>query len=171
MKKFFTVAVAMAISLSFAGCGGSTSGAEGAAAETVSETDDGSLITFENEVLAENDVVRIELINFYTEDVNGTDGKQNEKNITVRTTNKSDKEIWLNPSGFYINGEKMYVAMLSGPIAPAPGKSGNYNFRVAIDTKPDHTALDSLEESVVGCRSTCGWCGLHRYLYRRQTEE
>lgn len=104
-----------------------------------SESQDENLRTFENVVLAENDVAKIELVNFFAEDVNWADGKQNEKKITIKVTNKSDDEISVWPEDAYLDGEKAYI--VNNPVTVASEMSGNHDFFVAKDTKPEHTAL------------------------------
>jgi len=165
MRKFFTAAVASAVMLSLAACGGQESTAVSETTETAAEesgqeaesetqtesaeeteAEDEDLISFENVTLVDNDILTIELVNFYAEDVNWSEGEQNEKSITIKATNKTDHEFFLNPDGFYLDGEELYVSMQDGSINPAPGKSANYSFRVARDTKPEHTALESLDE-------------------------
>lgn len=110
------------------------------------ESTNDSIIEFDNIILVDDETVTIELVNFYSEDVTWGSGTQNEKYITVRATNKTDHEIFLNPRKFYLNNEECYVSMKSGSIAPDPGKSGSYSFMVAYNTTPEHTALKSLEE-------------------------
>jgi hypothetical protein len=61
-------------------------------------------------------------------------------------TNKTDHGILLNPDKFYLNDEEAWVSMENGSITPDAGKSGTYSFNVAINTMPEHTALDSLDE-------------------------
>ena len=157
MKKIFVAAATAAVMMSLTACGSQKSSAlsettQEAAAETEAETEseteeeDENIISFENVTLADNDVLKLELVNFYAEDVNWREGKQNEKSITIKATNKTDHEIFLNPDGFYLDGEELFVSMQDGSISPAPGKSASYSFRVARDTKPEHTALESLDE-------------------------
>ena len=105
-----------------------------------------SLIEFENVVLVDNDAIKIELVNFYAEDVKWFSDVQNEKYITVKATNKSNHDISLNPGNFYLGDEAVVAIMITGSIAPAPGKSGNYAFMIQYNTSPESTALDSLEE-------------------------
>ena len=109
---------------------------------------DNSIIKFEDVVLFEDDVIKLELANFYAEDHNWVEGAQNEKCFTVKATNKTNHEVMCHTDKLYLgdNTEKLYICVLSSTIAPDPGKSGYYDFCVAYDTIPEHTALDSLED-------------------------
>ena len=95
MKKIFVAAATAAVMMSLTACGSQKSSAlsettQEAAAETEAETEseteeeDENIISFENVTLADNDVLKLELVNFYAEDVNWSEGKQNEKSITIR---------------------------------------------------------------------------------------
>ena len=84
------------------------------------------------------------MVNFFAEDVNWADGKQNEKKHTIKVTNKSDDEISVWPEDAYLDGEKAYI--VNNPVTVASGMSGNHDFFVAKDTKPEHTALESIDD-------------------------
>ena len=157
MKKKLLAATAVATAMALSACGGGTeadvteaqANAESPAKDATeeseeSESQDENLRTFENVVLAENDVAKIELVNFFAEDVNWADGKQNEKKITIKVTNKSDDEISVWPEDAYLDGEKAYI--VNNPVTVASGMSGNHDFFVAKDTKPEHTALESIDD-------------------------
>jgi len=116
------------------------------AAKADEENNDDSRIDFDEVLLAENDTVSLYLVSFYAEDVNWSSGMQNEKYIMVKAKNKSDHKILMNPGKFYIDDEKCYVSMADGSISLDSGKSGTYAFCVGTDTKPEHTALASLDE-------------------------
>ena len=103
------------------------------------------VIEFTDVVLIDDDTVKIELVKFYAKDVNWTSGKQNEKYVTFKTTNKSNHEISINPGKFYLNNEEAYVSMVDGSMNPAPGKSGQYSFNVGYNETPEHKALESLD--------------------------
>lgn len=107
--------------------------------------DDNATIEFNDVVLIDDDNVTIELANFYSEDVNWSEGKQNEKCVTFKTTNKTNHEIVINPGKFYLNDEETFVSMIDGSMCPAPGKSGKYSFYVGYKDAPGHKALESLD--------------------------
>lgn len=107
---------------------------------------DDDVITFENVIVADDENVTIELINFYEKNVNWWEGAQNEKYVTFRFKNKTDHVIKLNPGNFYLNDEKAYVTMEGGTVSLEAGRAGKYAYMVAEDTQPVHTALQSMEE-------------------------
>lgn len=157
MKKAISMLLVLALCLSLCACGKSTSSKSNAnvaqnavndftPTQTESVNANDSLIEFENVVLVDNDTVKIELVNFYAEDVDWYSDVQNEKYITVKATNKSNHDIALNPGNFYLGDEAVVAFIITGSIAPAPGKSGNYTFMIKYNTSPESTALDSLEE-------------------------
>ena len=80
----------MATAMALSACGGGTetdvteAQASNESQAEESESQDENLKTFENVVLAENDVAKIELVNFFAEDVNWADGKQNEKKFRLK---------------------------------------------------------------------------------------
>lgn len=142
MRKVYKLLSSVLMATALA-CGSSTVFfAEDAAAEEAA----GGSVSFDNVVLADTDVVTIALTGFYEEEVNWQEGAQVEKSFSVKVTNKSDHGIMLNPGHFYINDEKCYVSMQNGSVDLEAGKSGNYSFMVAFDTKPQHTALASLDQ-------------------------
>lgn len=119
-----------------------------------------SLIEFDEVLVAENDTVALYLVSFYAKDVNWSAGAQNEKYISFKAKNKSDHKIFLNPDKFYLNDEKCYVSMADGSISLDAGRSGTFSFCVGSDTKPEHTALKSLDE-LYGLEGA--FSGLHDY--------
>lgn len=164
MKKTILLTTISAFAIFLAACGSQASSSaeettanvkteenETDAAESKAESGAGevskdkNLITFKDKILADNDIVKLELVNFYAQEVNTAEGKQNQKYISIKATNKTDHDFFLNPE-FYLDGEKAYVALQGGSIGPAPGKSANYSFLVARDTKPQPTPLETLEE-------------------------
>lgn len=157
MKKAISMLLVLALCLSLCACGQSTSSKSNAnvaqnavndftptQTENVNVND--SLVEFENVVLVDNDTIKIELVNFYAEDVNWFSDVQNEKYITVKATNKSNHDITLNPGNFYLGDEAVVAIITTGSIAPAPGKSGSYTFMIKYNTSPEATSLNSLEE-------------------------
>lgn len=158
MGKWMSLLLAGVVCISLTACGGGNDGTDkdgGKASteadsskqgeETVAETEDSNIINFEDVVLVDNDDVKIELVSFYAEDVNWTEGKQNEKCITLKVTNKTDYDINFS-SEFYLDGERTYTIFHGGSNDVAAGKSGNCTFCIAKDTQPEHTALESLDE-------------------------
>ena len=83
---------------------------------------DDDVITFENVIVADDENVTIELINFYEKNVNWWEGAQNEKYVTFRFKNKTNHVIKLNPGNFYLNDEKAYVTMEGGTVSLEAGR-------------------------------------------------
>lgn len=141
MKKAISLLLALVLCLSLCACGSS-----GQTNTPAASQDNNEMIEFEDIIVADDMNVTIELVNFYVEEYNWTEGKQQEKIVTFRFTNKTEQELLLNPGNFYLNNEKTYVSMENGSVSLEAGRAGKYSFLVAEDTSPEHTALKSLEE-------------------------
>lgn len=103
-------------------------------------------IEFTDVVLIDDELVKIELVNFFEKNVNWSTGKQNEKCITFKATNKTNYELSIHTDKFYLKDEEAFVCMMDGTMCPAPGKSGKYSFYIGKQGTPEHSALESLEE-------------------------
>lgn len=147
MKRTFSALLALIVALSLCAFGSGSAKASSTSDDSpqIKRISD-DLIEFENVILVDNDTLTIELVNFYAEDSNWVEGSQNEKHITVKVKNKTAKEFFLNPDQFYLNDEAAWIICVDGSIVPAPGKSMKCSVIVAYDTKPEHTALGSLDE-------------------------
>ena len=144
MKKTLALVLALLLTLGLCACGNSNLTTQSVQSNNKK---DENIIEFDGIILVDNDTVTLELVNFYSDDVNWSGSKaQNEKYITIKATNKTDHEIVLNPGNFYLNNEAAYVMMATGSITPDPGKSAKYSFLIANDTQPEHTALNSIDE-------------------------
>ena len=117
-----------------------------AAPTSEANNDSASLIEFNNEVLFEDQTLRLELVNFYSKDVNWTDGLQNEKYITLKGTNKSASEIKINPKTFYVKDEEADV-MADRTMILAGGKTATCGYMIAHrgTGTVNHIALESLD--------------------------
>lgn len=113
---------------------------------TASQDDNNEMIEFENTIVADDMDVTIELVNFHTKEYDWVEGKQQEKIVTFRFTNKTDQQLFLNADNFYLDNEKAYVCMEDGTVSLEAGRAGKYSFIVAENTSPEHTALRSLDE-------------------------
>ena len=140
MKKLFSLLLVVTMILSLCACGTNDNNSVAKKDENGNE-----IIEFTDIILVDDDTVTIELVNFFSKDVNWSEGKQNEKCVTFRTTNKTNHEITINPGNFYLNDEEAYVCMIDGSMCPAPGKSGKYSFYVGYEDTPEHRALESLD--------------------------
>lgn len=167
MKKLLIMMIATVLAVSLTACGNKDNamknqpGSSESSESSTSEAKDNEMknqqeslepemkvIDFENTVLADNDVVTVELVQFYEEEVNwnGPETPVFEKNITLQVKNKSDYEIIFNYSDAYIGDEAVRVSMYDGNEGPAPGKSKKYRYCIEQDTAPDHTPLESIED-------------------------
>lgn len=103
---------------------------------------------FKDVILFDDDLVTIELVKFYEEEVNWgySSGPLMEKYFTVKVKNKSDKELLFDLRDAYIHDESVTLAMMDGNQGPAPGKTKTYTYNVYYNTNPEHTPLDSIED-------------------------
>lgn len=142
MKKTMALLLALVMCLSLCACGasGETNSSE------ASQEGGNEMIEFENTIVADDMDVTIELVNFHTKEYDWVEGKQQEKIVTFRFTNKTDQQLFLNADNFYLDNEKAYVCMEDGTVSLEAGRAGKYSFIVAENTSPEHTALKSLDE-------------------------
>lgn len=146
MKKIIALLLAVILCMTLCACGGNKQSNDNNTTTSSTENNN-EVIEFTDTVIFEDDNVKLELVNFFTEEVNLSTGKEIEKCFTVKTTNKSNKKISITPNNFYLNDEKVLISMKNGGMNPDPGKSGKYSFCVSyISTTVHGTALDSLEE-------------------------
>lgn len=150
-KSFLVLAAVLMLS----GCSGTGnqsatagSSANGSAASSSSASDqtNDELIEFDNIIVADDQNVTVALVNYYVKPTNWSEGARDEKCITFKVTNKSDRNILFNLRDAYINDEKVKVIMMNGNSGPKPGKSGNYGYYVDYDTSPNPTELESLDK-------------------------
>lgn len=147
MKKTLALLLAVTMCLSFTACGSSVQKKDSSADTNQAIAEKNSdMIEFDGIIVADDMNVTIELVSFYSEEINWSNGAQNEKIISLRFMNKTDHEIVLNPGNFYINDEKVYVSMCDGSVSLEAGRAGKYSYLVAEDTNPEHTALKNLDE-------------------------
>ena len=152
MKKLIALLLAAVMCLSLCACGasGKTNSSDTSmnSGNTASQNGNNEMIEFENTVVADDANVTIELVNFYTEEINWGTSTQQEKIVTFRFTNKTGQSIALDPRDFYINNEKAYFCPQEGQgsVILEAGRAGKYSYIIAEDTSPEHTALKSLDE-------------------------
>ena len=125
-----------------------SSSASASAAEASQEEADDDIIEFENVVLVDDDVVTVELTQFFEKEVNwaGADKPSMEKYITLKVHNNSDTDILFNLEDGYVHGEGVKVIMSNGNSGPAPGKTKTYSYDIQYETTPDATPLESLDD-------------------------
>ena len=109
---------------------------------------DNNIIEFSDTILLDNDLVTVELAQFFEKEVNwaGASEPQMEKYVTLKVHNNSDKEIMFNLTDAYINDESVTVVMQDGNSGPAPGKTKTYTYGIRYNTSPNPKALDSIED-------------------------
>lgn len=146
MKRILVVFLALTISLLSCACENATSSQTTGNDIQVTEAKKDDIIEFDHLILADDVNVRIELVNFYAEDVNWSTGAQNEKIVTFQFQNKTDHNILWSNGNFYLNNERTFVMFNSGTTSLEAGRSGKASMIIAEDTQPEHTALKSLDE-------------------------
>ena len=111
-------------------------------------SDEGGIIEFTDTILLDNDLVTVELMQFFEKEVNwlGASEPQMEKYVTIKVHNNSDKEILFNLNDAYINDESVTVLLQDGNKGPAPGKSKTYSYDFQYNIGPNPKALDSMED-------------------------
>ena len=97
MKKSIAMLLALVLCLSLCACGASGKAnpfdAFMDSGNTASQDDNNEMIEFENTVVADDMDVTIELVNFHTKEYDWVEGKQQEKIVTFRFTNKTDQQL------------------------------------------------------------------------------
>ncbi len=117
--------------------------------DSAAEEEKPAIIEFTDVVLVDDDTVRIELVNFYEQEYNWNTGKQIEKCLTYKVTNKSDHELLIYLEDPYIDDESVSRSGVDGVgNAPKPGKTASYRYRIYYNSPADKNgkALDSLDD-------------------------
>lgn len=101
---------------------------------------------FEDVVLYEDGNFAIKLETMYQKEINHSDiGKKIESHITMRLTNKTDRDIIISSNGFYLHDEKLRNVQCGGSDKVLAGKSNTITYYMQYDTSPDPTPLESME--------------------------
>lgn len=104
-------------------------------------------VPFDGVVILDNEIVQVELTQFFQEEVNWADeGKQIEKNFTLKVFNKSDSDIIFNVQDGYVHDESVSIVMHDGNSGPQPGKSKTLSYNVRYNTSPNETPLESIDD-------------------------
>ena len=111
------------------------------------EEDDG-IVEFDDVTIVDDDRITVKLTQFYEKEVNwlGSTEPVMEKYFTFKVKNKTDGDILFNVNEGYINDEGVTLIMQDGNSGPAAGKSKNYSYDVQLDTSPEGTPLESLDD-------------------------
>lgn len=107
---------------------------------TIVEESDNEIQFGDDTVILENDIARVELVNFYQEEYNGTI----EKYITLKVTNKCEREFLFDLGRIYIGDEAVRWWAQDGNWGPIPGKSGCYSYEI-VHEDADDTPIDSMD--------------------------
>ena len=143
MKKFILI---MMICLVLSGCGASTPASSGGSGNSPqSGSSDSTVIHFDDTVIFENDDLKISLTDFYTEEMNWTEGKETESIVNFKIKNKSSSDMLINFRGF-LDDEKASCIMHNTGNKFEAGKSANSTYIIKREAVPKNKALDSVEE-------------------------
>lgn len=105
----------------------------------------GEVIEFNNTVLIDDDLVRIELVKFYTSENYSDEDDTPHKSFCFKCTNKSDDyEMDIYPIDCYVEDEMVNVVMI-GANNIMPGKTAYYDYYVEYERSEDRIQLDSLD--------------------------
>ena len=91
-------------------------------------------------IIAENDIAKVVLVNFYQEDVDGI----THNCMTLKVTNKSEREFLFNVGRIYIGEEEIESVMIDGNKGPIPGKTNSFKYRI-VHNDADYTPIDPIE--------------------------
>lgn len=128
MKKTIVSLLILSIVLSFCGCNTKNEPAE-----------------FNDAVVFEDNSIKLEVVKFFEQDVNWTNGKQNEKCVAFKLTNKTNHYVSLSSNKFYIADEEMYVCLSDGNRANEFKSEEYYVYYVGHKKGEEHKALESIK--------------------------
>lgn len=153
MKKAISLLLAIVLCLSLCACGGSKQESNGNGNTSVSVTipviypgTGGDKIALDDLVLAEDDKVKISVVEFYTNKIISAGNSDGGKCITFKIENKTDYEmnVWLKS---YLNNETLEVAFVDGnSTVIEAGRVGRIGFSFTYGSYPNWTDLESLED-------------------------
>ena len=105
-------------------------------------------IPFDLPLVYEDDILKVELAQFYEDRVKwiGQNEPSIEKYVVFKVTNKNAAGFLFNLSSAYINSDEVNVIMQDGNSGPQTGKSKTFSFNIQYDTKPNSTAINSIDE-------------------------
>lgn len=139
MKRFFALLLAVMMCLSLCACGNKSG----------DDTQSGSSGTkeFENVILADNDAVKIELVNFYAKEDNWAHlGEIIEKGFTMRITNKTSSTVGFNPNHFYLDNEEVSIMMMGISDSVEAGRTAIIPYSIWYETQPYNTPVKTFDE-------------------------
>ena len=112
------------------------------------QKDDLQEISFDLPLVYEDDILKVELVQFYENRVRwfGQNEPSTEKYIVFKVTNKNAAGFLFNLSSAYINSDEVNVIMNDGNRGPKTGKTKDFSYNIQYDTKPNATAISSIDE-------------------------
>lgn len=150
MKKAISLLLALVMCLSLCACGGNKSdnGNMGLNAPVVyigTPNTVGEKVEFDNLVLAENDVAKIMLIEFYVDKLYGSGNSDGAKCAIFKVENKTEHElnVWVTP---YLNNERISLANIEGSTMIEAGRAGRLGYYFTFGEYPNATDLESIED-------------------------
>ena len=139
MKRFFALLLALMLCLSLCACG-NKSGDD-------MQSESSGTKEFENVILADNDAVKIELVNFYAKEENWAHlGEIIEKGFTMRITNKTSSTIGFNPKHFYLDNEEVSIMMMGISDSVEAGRTAIIPYSIWYETQPYNTPVKTFDE-------------------------
>lgn len=139
MKRFFALLLAVMMCLSLCACGnqsGDDMQSEGSGTKE-----------FENVILADNDAVKIELMNFYAKEENWAHlGEIIEKGFTMRITNNTSSTVGFNPNHFYLDNEEVSIMMMGISDSVEAGRTAIIPYSIWYETQPYNTPVKTFDE-------------------------
>lgn len=148
MKKTIALLLALALCLSLCACGSNQSASNNNVSATIPVIypgTGGEKIEFDDLVLAEDDKVKISLVEFYTNKMISAGNSDGGKCATFKVENKTDREMAVNVIP-YLDNESLTAALVDGGTAVEAGRVGRMGFSFTYGTYPNWTDLDSLDE-------------------------
>lgn len=139
MKKTIALLLALALCLSLCACGNKSN--------DDMQSEGSGTKEFENVILADNDAVKIELVNFYAKEANWEHlGEIIEKGFTMRITNKTSSTIGFNPNHFYLDNEEVSIVIGFVSNSVEAGRTAIIPYSIWYETQPYKTPIKTFDE-------------------------
>ena len=150
MKKATSLLMVLVLCLSLCACGGNKSDngnmSVNAPAIYIGTPETiGDKVEFDNLVLAENDVAKIMLVEFYVDKLYGSGNSDGAKCAIFKVENKTEHEmsVWVTP---YLDNERISLANIEGSSTIEAGRVGRLGYYFTFGEYPNATDLESIED-------------------------
>lgn len=146
MKKVISMLLALVMCLSLCACGGGKQTSNGSVTiPVIHPGTGGDKIDLDDLVLAEDDKVKISIVEFYTNKMISAGNSDGGKCITFKIENKTDREmnVTIIP---YLNNESLTAAGVEGSNSVEAGRVGRMGFAFTYGFYPNWSDLESLDE-------------------------